>query len=122
MHQTRFRNENFLKCVFCSRYFYKDCCVTEQTLPKNTASDKSEAVCMPCSIKFNINNLADISVHDLIESNTSREPDNMVSNPTCEDFLPIVLTTIKSSLPICQFLQKDFSLCTLTLKLAQKFR
>ena len=62
------------------------CCVTEQTLPKNTASDKSEAVCMPCSTKFNINNLADISVHDLIKSNTSREPDNVVSNPTREDF------------------------------------
>ena len=84
--KQRLKNENFLKCVFCSRYLYKNCCVAEQTLPKNTASDKSEAVCMPCSTKFNINNLGDISVHDLIESNTSRKPENVVSNPTCEDF------------------------------------
>ena len=80
------KNENCLKCVFCYRYLHKDCWVIEQTTPKNTASDKSEAVCMPCSTKFNINNLGDISVHDLIESNISREPEKVVSNPTCEDF------------------------------------
>ena len=83
MHQC-LKNENCLKCVFCQWYLHKDCCITEQALPKNTASDKS--VCMPCNTKFNINNLADISVHDLTEPNTSRKPDNMVSNPTCEHF------------------------------------
>ena len=80
------KNKNCLKSVFRSRYLHKDCFVTEQTLSKNSASDKSKAVCMPCSTKLNINNLADISVHDLIESNTSREPVNVVSKPTCEDF------------------------------------
>ena len=79
-------NEKRLKCVFYSRYLHKDCCVTKQTLPKNIASDKGEAVCIPCSTKFNINNLVDISTHDLIESNISRKADNVVSNPTCQDF------------------------------------
>ena len=85
--KQRVNNENCLKCVFCSRYFHKNYCFTEQTLPKNNASDISKAVCMPCSTKFNIKNLTDISVHDLIESNTSRKPDYVVPNPTCEDFL-----------------------------------
>ena len=79
-------NENCLKCVFCSRYLHKDYFVTEQTLSKNIASDKSETACMPCSTKPNIKNLTDISAHDLIESNTRREPDNMVLNSTSEDF------------------------------------
>ena len=75
------KNANCLKCVFCSRYLYENCSVTEQRLLKNTVSDKSEAICMPRSTKLNINNLADISVHDLIQSNTSRKLDNVVSNP-----------------------------------------
>ena len=41
---------------------------------------------MPCSTKFNINHSADISVYDAIESSTSSKPENVVSNPTCEDF------------------------------------
>ena len=77
-------NENCLKCVFCSRYLDKDCFATEQTLPKNSA-DKSEAVCLPCSIKVNTNNSTDISAHNLIESSTGRKPHNVVSNPICED-------------------------------------
>ena len=79
-------NENCLKYVFCSRYLHKDYFVTKQTLSKNIASDKSETACMPCSTIPNIKNLTDISAHDLIESNTRREPDNVVLNSTSEDF------------------------------------
>ena len=79
-------NQNCLKCAFCLHYLHKDSCVIKQTLPKNSASDKSKAVCMPCSIKFNVNNSAEISAHNLIESSTNSKQDNVDSNPTCEDF------------------------------------
>ena len=70
----------------CSRYLHKDWCVTEKNVTKNSVCDKPEAVCMLCSIKFNINHSADISVHDLIESSTNCKLENVVSNPTYENF------------------------------------
>ena len=113
-------NKNCSKCVFCSRFLHKDSWVAEQTLPKNTASEKSEAVCMPCSTKFNINNLADVGVHDFIESSASSEPGNAVSNPAYEDFFDNCAYCDQKSLNNLAISKKGFFIIHFNIRNLQK--
>ena len=75
---------------------------------------------MPCSTKLNINNLADISVHDLIESNTSRKPYNVVSNSTCQDFFDNCAYHDQNSLNNIEISTKGFFIMHLNIRSLQK--